>query len=238
MSAKTLDRLVEIERASIGSDYETTVTTLRASILDFYRTTKLRHVKLRTAVVETLILDAKCLFDSDDEINSLMAHLLGVQTRTERACKCIALGPKPALALFKRQKTDEITPRVGTTQRLCDDDSLAIGFSTSQGPVWVLVLVDNDLKPMVRYDTFANLVRQAGGISSFSTGFFDCDLKRFMDSCSREKFGDPETTPAVSWQLGRRLWPIESYEDETLFKLVLEEPMLGAVPLTMRQNKS
>ena len=238
MSAKTLDRLVEIERASIGSDYETTVTTLRASILDFYRTTKLRHVKLRTAVVETLILDAKCLFDSDDEINSLMAHLLGVQTRTERACKCIALGPKPALALFKRQKTDEITPRVGTTQRLCDDDSLAIGFATSQGPVWVLVLVDHDLRPMVRYDTFANLVRQAGGISSFSTGFFDCDLKRFMDSCSREKFGDPETTPAVSWQLGRRLWPIESYEDETLFKLVLEKPMLGAVPLTMRQNKS
>ena len=238
MSAKTLDRLVEIERARIGSDYETTVTTLRASILDFYRTTKLRHVKLRTAVVETLILDAKCLFDSDDEINSLMAHLLGVQTRTERACKCIALGPKPALALFKRQKTDEITPRVGTTQRLCDDDSLAIGFATSQGPVWVLVLVDHDLRPMVRYDTFANLVRQAGGISSFSTGFFDCDLKRFMDSCSREKFGDPETTPAVSWQLGRRLWPIESYEDETLFKLVLEKPMLGAVPLTMRQNKS
>ena len=170
VSAKTLDRLVEIERARIGSDYETTVTTLRASILDFYRTMKLRHVKLRTAVVETLILDAKCLFDSDDEINSLMAHLLGVQTRTERACKCIALGPKPALALFKRQKTDEITPRVGTTQRLCDDDSLAIGFSTSQGPVWVLVLVDNDLKPIVRYDTFGKPRQTGRGHLKFQHG--------------------------------------------------------------------
>ena len=238
MSAKTLDRMVEVERAYIGADFYASVDALRASILDFYATTKLRHVKLRTAVVETLILDAKCLFESDDEINSLMAHLLGVQTRTTRACKCIALSPKPALALLKRQKTDEITPRVSSTQRLCDDDSLAIGFGTSQGPVWVLVLVDSGGRPIVSYDTFGNLVRQAGGIPSFTTGFFDGDVKRFMDSCSREAFGDPETTPAVSWQLGRRVWPIESYEDETLFKLMLERPMLGAVPLAMRQNKA
>ena len=238
MSAKTLDRMAEVERAYIGADFYASVDALRASILDFYETTKLRHVKLRTAVVETLILDTKCLFESDEDINSLMAHLIGVQTRTTRACKCIALSPKPALALLKRQKTDEITPRISSTQRLCDDGSLAIGFGTSQGQVWVLVLVDSGGRPIVRYDTFGNLVRQAGGIPSFTTGFFDGDVKRFMDSCAREAFGDPETTPAVSWQLGRRVWPIESYEDETLFKLMLERPMLGAVPLAMRQNKA
>ena len=57
------------------------------------------------------------------------------------------------------------------------------------------------------------LVRLAGGIANFTYGFQDGNMKAFMDSCSKLKFVHPESTPAVMWQLGRRVWPVENIDD-------------------------
>lgn len=237
MSEKTLSDLVDIEGAYIRSGVQQMVEKLRVKILEFYSTTKVRWVNCRTPVVRTLILEARALLDEDEEINTLFACLIGLHTPNRKAWKGMTLSPRPTTCLLLRQKTDEISLNVLSTQRVVDRDTLAVCFNTSQGQVWVLVLVDGTGMPIVQYGTFGKLVRDAGGISNFTSGFHDGDMTRFMNSCSNKTFSDPETTSAVSWRLGRRVWPIENYDDESLFKLLLQQPMMGAVPLEMRMRK-
>jgi len=84
--------------------------------------------------------------------------------------------------------------------------------------------------------TFRELVAKAGGIKHISSGFRGRNgLSNLLASCSSDNFSDPDFTPARSWKIGRRLWPIETPSDFELFCKVIEQPELAAVPLQMRQ---